>query len=188
MVDPLKQAQQALHVVAPLVKDIISITRLSEANDARGPVNLSVDSLRRNQLANVLLRLVLSEVEELGKTAHLDAGVILGHDAHVVLDDSLSQILPSLVSLLVGRLAFFGVEDVGAAEMGAKLLGHLGPAHKLVNGEEFEKLGIEGNLGVSCVSENSLEEVVLLVIIRSENDKVDDSLEDLTERTELVWR
>ena len=61
----------------------------------------------------------------------------------------------------------------------AELLGDLGPAHELVDGEELEELGVEGHLRVTGVAEDAVEEVVLLVVVRSEDDEVDDALEGL---------
>lgn len=101
MIDSLQESQQALHVVTPLIQNVISIPRLREADDPCRSVNLGVHSLGGNQLADVLFRLILSQVEQLGEASHLDASVVLGNDADIVLNDSLSEILPSLVRLLV---------------------------------------------------------------------------------------
>jgi hypothetical protein len=48
-----------------------------------------------------------------------------------------------------------------------------------VNGEELEELGVEGDLVVSGIFVDAVEEVGLLVVVGGEDDIVDDSLEDL---------
>ena len=87
MVDPLQQAQQTLHVAAPLVQDLVGPSGFGETDDTRGAIDPGVDRLGRDQLADVTLRLVLVQVEELRQAGHLDAGVVLGDDADVVFDD-----------------------------------------------------------------------------------------------------
>jgi len=88
--------------VAPLIQDIIRISGLREADDAGRSVDLGVDRLGGDELADVLLRLILGQVEKLRETLHLDARVVLGHHADVVLNDTFPQVLPPLVSLLIG--------------------------------------------------------------------------------------
>jgi hypothetical protein len=61
-------------------------------------------------------------------------------------NDSLSQILPSLVSFLISRLIGLGVKNISAAKMRPKDPGNFRPSHKLVYREEFEKLCIERDL------------------------------------------
>ena len=48
-----------------------------------------------------------------------------------------------------------------------------------MDGKELEQLRIEGNLGVAGVFVDAVQEIRLLVVIGSEDDVVDDSLEDL---------
>jgi len=48
-----------------------------------------------------------------------------------------------------------------------------------VDREEFEKLGIEGYLGISGISVDAVEEIGLLIVVGSEDNIVDYSLEDL---------
>ena len=45
--------------------------------------------------------------------------------------------------------------------------------------EEFEKLGFKRNLGISGVSVDTVEKVGLLIVIRGEDNIVDDSLQYL---------
>lgn len=87
--------------MAPLVQDIIGIPGLREADNLGRPVDLGVDRLGCDELTNVLLRLILVEIEQLGESTHLNAGVVFGNNADVVLNDPFSQILPPLVRLLV---------------------------------------------------------------------------------------
>ena len=96
-----------------------------------------------------------------------------------MLNDTLTKILPSLVRLLIRRLIRSSIKDIGAAEMGAKELRYFRPSHKFGNGEEFEELGIERNLGVSGIFVDTVEEIGLFVVVWSEDYIVDDSLEDL---------
>ncbi len=180
VVDALEQAEQALHVEAPLVEDVVGVARLGEADDARGAVDLGEDRLGRHQLADVLLGFVLGQVEQLRQAAHLDARVVLGDDAHVVLDDALAQVLPPLEGLvLVVVVVGLVVEDVGARQVGPEHARHLGPAHELVNGEELEQLGVVGHHRVARVLVDPVQEVVLLVVVGREDDEVDDALQDL---------
>lgn len=179
VVDPLQEPQQALHVVAPLVQDIVCVSRLGEADDSCRSVDLGVHSLGGDQFTNVLFRLILRKVKELGKAAHLNASVVLGNDPNVVLDNALAQVLPPLVGLFICRLSGLSVKDVGAAQMRAESLGDFGPSHQLVNCKEPEKLSILRNLRVSGVSVYALKEVVLFVVVGSKDYKVDDALENL---------
>ena len=71
------------------------------------------------------------------------------------------------------------IEHVGAAQVRTKLLSNLGPAHQLVNGEQSEQLSVERDLRVTGVSKDALQKVVLFVIVRGEDDKVNDALQDL---------
>lgn len=179
VVDPLQEPQQALHVVAPLVQDIVCVSRLGEADDSRRPVDFRIHSLGRHQFTNVFFRLIFRKVKELGKAAYLDSSVVLGNDPNVVFDNALAQVLPSLVGLFICRLPGLSVEDVGAAQMRAEFLGDFRPPHQLVNCEEPEKLGIRGNLRVSGVAVYALKEVVLFVVVGSKNYKVNDALQNL---------
>ena len=179
MVNSLQQAQQALHVSTPLVQHIISISWLGEVNDASWAIDLGEDGLCGNQFADILLSLLLSQVEKLSQAWNLDTSIVLGNDSNIVLNDTLSEIFPSLIGLLVCRLIWSNIEDIGSAEVWTKDLSNFRPPHEFVDCEELEELGIESYLGVSGVSVNAMEEVGLFVVIWSENDIVDDSLEDL---------
>lgn len=72
------------------------------------------------------------------------------------------------------------IKDVGTAQVRPKLLGNLRPSHQLRNGKEAKKLGVQGNLRVARVAVDTVKEVVLLVVVRRQNGKVDDALEDLS--------
>jgi hypothetical protein len=63
-----------------------------------------------------------------------------------MLNNSLSQILPSLVSFLIDRLIRLCVKNVSAAKVRPKDSSNLRPSHKLMYSEEFEKLSVERNL------------------------------------------
>ena len=96
VVNPFKEPKQTLHVRAPLVQDVIRISRPGKADNACWSVDLCVDRLRGHQLADVLLSLILGQVEELGQATHLDPSVVLGYNAHVMFDNPLAQIFPAL--------------------------------------------------------------------------------------------
>ena len=181
MIDPLEQAEQALHVEAPLVEDVVGVAGLREADDAGWPVDLGKHRLGRHQLADVLLRLVLGQVEQLGEAAHLDARVVLGDDADVVLDDALAQVLPPLKGLVFVVILCLVVEDVGAGQVGPEHAGDLGPPHELVDCEELQELGIVGHRRVARVLVDPVEEIVLLVVVGREDDEIDDALQYLLE-------
>lgn len=65
--------------------------------------------------------------------------------------------------------------------MGAKSLSNLWPSHQLVDSKESEKLSLRGDFCIAGVLVNSVEEIVLLVVVGGEDDKVDDALQDLEE-------
>lgn len=111
------------------------------------------------------------------ETGELDARVVFRDDAHVVLDDALAQVLPSGVRFWVGVFGGGG-EDVGGAEVGAVGLGDDGPAHDFGDGELFEEALFLGDEGVAGVGVDAVQEVGLLVVVRGEDDVVDDALED----------
>jgi hypothetical protein len=48
-----------------------------------------------------------------------------------------------------------------------------------VDREEFEKLGIEGDLGIPGIFVNAVKKIRLLIVVGSEDNIVDYSLEDL---------
>jgi hypothetical protein len=84
-----------------------------------------------------------------------------------VLNHSLSQILPSLMSLVVRRLTWLRVKDVGTAEVRAESLRDLWPSHQLMNSKESQKFCFGWNFGVACVFVDSVEKIVLFVVIGS---------------------
>ena len=63
--------------------------------------------------------------------------------------------------------------------MGPKSLGNNRPAHEFRDSEGFEELLLIKHEGVAGVGVDTVEEVRLLVIVRGEEDVIDDSLEDL---------
>ena len=182
MIDPLQQTQQTLHTPTPFVQDIVRVPWFREANDSGGPVDLCINRLCRDEFADVLLRLIFVEVEKLCQPAHLDSGIVLRDHPDIVLDNSLAKILPSLERLLVTRLVRFGVKDVCAAQVRPKFLCYHGPTHDFMNGEELEKLGFEGYLGIARISLNPMKEVGLFVVVWGKDDVEDDSLQNLEER------
>ena len=90
VVDSLQQPQKTLHAPAPLVQDLVRIPRLGEGDDPRRPVDFGIDRLGSHELTDVAFRFFLVQVEQLGESVHLDAGVVFRDDANVVLDDSLA--------------------------------------------------------------------------------------------------
>jgi hypothetical protein len=76
-----------------------------------------------------------------------------------VLDNPLPQILPSAVSLVIGRLLRLGIEYIGLAEVRAELLGNHRPAHQLRNSEELDQTGFHGHLGQPGVLLDAVQEV-----------------------------
>ena len=159
VVDPLEQTKQAPHVSAPLVQNIVRIARLGKVDNLCRAVDLGVDGLGRDEVADVLLRLVLVQVKKFPKTRDLNARVVLGHHAHIVLNDSLAQVLPSLMRLGIAGLAELLIKDVGGAEVFAELLLNYWPSHELRNGEELQKLSLDRNLCVAGVFGNAVEKV-----------------------------
>jgi hypothetical protein len=45
-----------------------------------------------------------------------------------------------------------------------------------VDGKELEQLGVQRYLGVARVAVDPVEEIVLLVVVRRQDDEVDDAL------------
>ena len=180
VIDPLKQTQETLHVEAPLVQNVVGIARLGEAHNPRRPVDFGINRLGCHQLADVLLRLVLSQIQQPRQPVHPDPCIVLGHHPYIVLNDPLAQVLPPLESHLVVGLALLGVEDLSVAEVGAEQLRDFGPPHQLVNSEELQQLSILGNRCVPRIFVNSVEKIVLLVVVGRKNDEVDNSLQHLS--------
>ena len=181
VVNSLQQTQQALHASTPFVQNLIRIPRLGKRDDSGGPVDFGVDGLGRDQLANVAFRLFLVQIEQLGKPVHLDASVVFRNDADVVLNDPLAEILPAGVGFWVFlvRGCRRGGEDVGVEQVGAEELGNDGPAHEFGDREGFEQLLLAGDEGVASVGVDAMEEIGLFVVVRSEENVIYDSLEDL---------
>lgn len=48
-----------------------------------------------------------------------------------------------------------------------------------MDGEELEKLGVQGDLRIPGVAVDSVKEVVLFVVVGCQDDEVDYALEDL---------
>jgi hypothetical protein len=48
-----------------------------------------------------------------------------------------------------------------------------------MNGKQLKQLGIQRDLAVAAVTVDSVEEVVLFVVVGGEDNKVDDALKDL---------
>ena len=63
--------------------------------------------------------------------------------------------------------------------MSAKSLGNDGPSHEFRNGEGFEELLLVGDEGVTGVGVYAMEKSGLLVIVRGEENVIDDSLQNL---------
>lgn len=158
MVDSFKQTEQALHVAGPLIEHLVSVSLLLEANQSRRTINLCVDGLADDQLANVLLRLLFAQVEELREALEVDAGVVFGDNTDIVLDDALAEVQPALMCLGVAGLIGC-VKDVGGAEVGTVVLRDMRPTHELRDGEEVEEGGVAGNLLIPGVAVDTMEEV-----------------------------
>jgi len=63
--------------------------------------------------------------------------------------------------------------------MWAELLCDHGPAHELGYGEQLDELRVLGDLGVARVALDAVDQVGLLVVVRREDDEVDDALQNL---------
>lgn len=48
-----------------------------------------------------------------------------------------------------------------------------------MDSEELEQLSVQGDLGIPGVAMDSVEEVMLFVVVGCKDDKVDDALENL---------
>lgn len=178
MVDALQQIEQTAHVAAPLVEHVVRVARLGEVDDPRRTVDLGVYRLGRHQVADVPLRLVLVQVQELRQAPEFDPCVVLGHHAHVVLDDPLAQVLPALERVRIGRIQL-RVEDVRAAQLWAKVLHDLVPTHELVHREQLQQPSFDGNQGQPLVLLDTVQQVMLFVVIGRKHDIVDDPRKDL---------
>ena len=178
MIDPLQQAQQTLHTPAPLIQHLVRIPRFGETHHPCRTINLRIDRLRRDQLTDIRLRLLLIQVQQLREPRYGDTGVIFGDDADIVLDDAFAEVEVAGMGFGVFGRGHVG-EDVGGAEVGAKFLGDNGPAHEFGDGEEFEELGFGRDEGIAGVGMDAVEEVRLLVVVGGEDDVKDYSLEDL---------
>ena len=67
----------------------------------------------------------------------MDAGVVLGDDADVVLDDAFAEVLPALMGFgVIG--GFSGREDVGGGEVGSEIRLNRRPTHEFRDSEEFQ--------------------------------------------------
>ena len=101
MVYSFEQGEQALHISAPLVEDVVCVSRFGKVDDSGGAVNLGVDHFLGDELREVALCFVLIQVKEDLEAVHADARVVLCDDAHVMLDDALAEICPALFTLRV---------------------------------------------------------------------------------------
>lgn len=180
MVNPLQQPKQTLHVTAPLIQHIVRIARLSKVDQPRRTINLRMDGLRRYQLADVLLRLLLRQIEQLRQPAHLDARIVLRDDADVVLDHAFPQILPAAVGLVISSLTWLRTEDISLAELRAELLGHHGPAHQLVDRKQLDEAGFDGDSRQSGVLLHAVQEIRLFVVVGGKNNVIDNPGKDLS--------
>lgn len=88
MIDPLQQTEQALHITTPFVQRVIRITGFREIHDPCWTVDLRIYCLGGDEVADILLGILLIQVEEFGEAAHLDTGIVSGDHADVVLDDA----------------------------------------------------------------------------------------------------
>lgn len=136
MVDSLKKPEKALHVPAPLIQDVVSIARFGEADDVCGTIDFRIDGLGCNKLADVLFRLIFSEVEQLRQARHLNTRVVFRYHTDIVFNDPLPEVLPPLIRFWIIRLFRLGVKNVGGAEVGSKLLGDHRPPHDLMECKE----------------------------------------------------
>lgn len=121
MINSLQQAKQTLHTPTPLIEYLIRIPRFRKRHHSRRSVNLGIHRFRSDELADITFRFLFVQIEELGKSVHLYPGVVFRYDTDIMLDDSLSQILPPRMGF--GIFWVFGCgEDVVGAEMGAVCL------------------------------------------------------------------
>lgn len=101
MIYPFKQGEQALHVCAPLVEDVVCVSGFRKVDNPGGAVNLGIDHFLGDELREVALCLIFVQVKEDLEAVHADACVVLCDDAHIVLDDALAKICPALFTLQV---------------------------------------------------------------------------------------
>lgn len=137
VVDAFQVVQEALHVTAPFIQHVVRVTRLGKADQPSWAVNLGVNRLRCDQVANVLLGLFLSQVQKLRQTTHLDPCVVFGHHPHIVLDNTLPEVLPSSKRLVVGSRTRLSFKDVRLAQVRSELLRNHGPAHQFGDRKEL---------------------------------------------------
>lgn len=129
VINAFQVIQKALHITAPLVQHIISVARFGKVDEPGWAVNLGVNRLRCDQVTDVLLRLLLGQIQELGQTACVDTRVVFSNHPHIVLDDALPEILPSLICLILRGLTGLSIEYIRIAQMGTELLLNHRPAH-----------------------------------------------------------
>lgn len=180
MINPLQQPKQTLHAPTPLIQHFISISRLRKTHQSRRPIDFRIDRLRSYKLTDIRLRLIFIQIEQLRQAAHLDPSVVLGNDPDVMFNDTLPEILPARMGFGVFRRdGWRRGENVCGAEVGPKLFGNDWPAHKFGDREEFQKLRFKGNKAVAGVDVYAMEKIGLLVVIRRQDDVIDDSLKSL---------
>ena len=159
VVDALQVAQKALHVTAPFVQHVVGITGLGEADQPSRAVDLGVNRLRCDQVANVFLSFFLSQIQELRQTTHLNPRVIFSHHSHIVLDHTLPEVLPSPVRLIVGRRARLGFEDVCVAQVRAELLRNHRPTHQFGDRKQLNQTLFIGNLREAAILLNAVQKI-----------------------------
>lgn len=94
-------------------------------------------------------------------------------------NDALAEIFPTFICLLVGRLARLSVEDICSAQVWSENPCYFWPSHELVDGEKLQQLGVQWYLGITGILVYAMEKIGLLIVVRSEDDVVYDSLQDL---------
>lgn len=96
-----------------------------------------------------------------------------------MLDDSFAEVFPPLEGLVVFGLVGLRVEDVGAAEVRPECFGDVGPSHQLMDCELFQELGFHWHERVAAILLYPVEKIGLFVVVRGQEDVVDDTLESL---------
>ena len=95
-------------------------------------------------------------------------------------NDPLPEVLPARVGFGVFRRdGCRRGENVGGAEVRPKLFGNYRPAHEFGDRKEFQKFRFERNKAVAGVAVYAMEKIRLFVVVRRQDDIIDDPLKRL---------
>mmetsp|Transcript_13252 Transcript_13252/g.41928 ORF Transcript_13252/g.41928 Transcript_13252/m.41928 type:complete len:510 (+) Transcript_13252:201-1730(+) len=144
LVDPvaalLHEVEQLGDVPRPRVEVLAGVLLAPEHHHARGAVDLGKERLGDDHVAEVLLREVRGEVEELREAGHGAAAVVLGHHEDVVLNHAEAEVLPALLPVRAPEHLRLRLDLGGVGR------GEGGPADDLEGGELLEELLVHGEV------------------------------------------